>query len=340
MSSGVTSKGATPPHRTIEGGFIGRFTGVIARGVAAGLVGATALALYFLVIDGIQGEPLRTPAFLANALLGSQDIEMGLGPIIFYTLVHYGSFIAVGVTVSWLLSLVETASPILLGLVLGFALFDVVFFGSVLVTGRNVVQELGWPEVLVGNLFAGIALMAVLHMLGATRRITWWEALAENRIVREGMVAGLLGAAVVAVWFLIFDLGRGQPLFTPAALGSTLFLGAATVDEVMITATTVLGYTVLHFVVFIMAGFLAAAIAAAADEQPPLIIAAVLFFAIFEAFFMGGLAVLAEFLLGALAWWTIAVGNLLAAVSMGYYLWRKHPKLRAALRDDPLDKTD
>jgi hypothetical protein len=91
---------------------------------------------------------------------------------------------------------------------------------------------------------------------------------------------------------------------------------------------------------FIVTGFLAAAIAVAADEQPPLVLGAVLFFAVFEAFFMGGLAVLAEFLLGALAWWTIAVGNLLAAVSMGVYLWIHHPRLREALRTDPLDKTD
>jgi hypothetical protein len=130
------------------------------------------------------------------------------------------------------------------------------------------------------------------------------------------------------------------PFFTPAALGSTLFLGASSMEGVQITAVTVLGYSMLHFATFILAGFLAAGIAAAAEDQPPLILAAVLFFAVFEAFFMGALAMLAEFLLGALAWWTVAVGNLLAAVSMGWYLWVHHPKLRDALREDPLDKTD
>jgi hypothetical protein len=123
-------------------------------------------------------------------------------------------------------------------------------------------------------------------------------------------------------------------------LGSTLFLGASSIDEVTVNGVTVLSYTVLHLAAFIFTGFLAAAIAAAADEQPPLILAAVLFFAVFEAFFMGALAMVAEFLLGTLAWWTIAVGNLLAALSMGAYLWMHHPKLREALREDPLDKTD
>jgi hypothetical protein len=313
---------------------------VFTRGVVAGVAGATALALWFLVVDGSQGQPLRTPDFLAGALLGSQGIQMGVGGVLLYTLIHYGAFVVVGLLMSWILSLVETSSPVLLGLVLGFALFDLVFYGSVIITGVDVVQALGWPEVLVGNLIAGVCLMSVLHLTGATRPVTWWDSISHNRVVREAVVAGLIGAGIVAGWFLIFDLARGEPFFTPAALGSTLFLGASSVDQVSVSALTVLGYTVLHVAAFIVTGFLAAAIAVAADEQPPLVLGAVLFFAVFEAFFMGGLAVLAEFLLGALAWWTIAVGNLLAAVSMGVYLWIHHPRLREALRTDPLDKTD
>ena len=39
-----------------------RFRGVVPRGIVAGLLGATALAFWFLIIDGSQGEPFRTPA--------------------------------------------------------------------------------------------------------------------------------------------------------------------------------------------------------------------------------------------------------------------------------------
>jgi hypothetical protein len=144
----------------------------------------------------------------------------------------------------------------------------------------------------------------------------------------------------VAGWFLLFDLLRGRPFFTPAALGSALFLGSSTVDAVSVEPATVIGYTVMHLIAFAVTGYLAAAIVTAADDAPPLIIGAVMFFAVFEAFFMGMLAMVAEFLLGSLAWWTIAVGNVLAAVAMGWYLWMHHPKLRAALAMDPLDKTD
>jgi hypothetical protein len=228
----------------------------------------------------------------------------------------------------------------LLGMVLGFLLFDLVFYGSVAVAGVNVVQALGWPEVLAGNLLAGMSLMAILHWSGPTRKITWWEAVGENKVVKEGIVCGLIGAAVVAAWFLVFDLLNGRPFSTPAALGSAIFLGASTVETVSVEAATVIGYTVMHLIAFAVTGFLAAVIVTAADDTPPLIIGAVMFFAVFEAFFMGLLAMVAEFLLGSLAWWTIAVGNVLAAVAMGWYLWEHHPKLRAALAMDPLDRTD
>ncbi|MSR37031.1 MAG: hypothetical protein EXR95_10415, partial [Gemmatimonadetes bacterium] len=275
-----TATGTVPPQRSHF------LSGVVARGVAAGIVGATVLALWFLVVDSSQGTPFRTPNFVAGSLLGNDSMDMGVGPILLYTFVHYAAFIVVGLVASWVLVHVETASPMLLGLVLGFLQFDVVFYGSVAITGVDVVQALGWPEVLAGNLLAGMAVLYTLHVTGATRPITWWETLEANNVVREGVVTGLIGATVVAVWFLLFDVMRGRPFFTPGALGSALFLGSSTVDAVTVNATTVIGYTVLHVLAFVVTGFFAAAIVTAADDAPPLILGAVLFFAAFEAFFM------------------------------------------------------
>ena len=63
-----------------------RLRGLVPRGVIAGVIGATALAFWFLVIDGSQGEPFRTPGFLGAALLGTDALEPGAGPVILYTL--------------------------------------------------------------------------------------------------------------------------------------------------------------------------------------------------------------------------------------------------------------
>ena len=116
-----------------------RFRGLVPRGVIAGVIGATTLAFWFLVIDGSQGEPFRTPGFLGGALLGTDALEPCAGPVILYTLLHYVAFIGVGLGVAWSLSKIHTTPNIFLGLVLGFGLYDLVFYTSLTVTGVDVV---------------------------------------------------------------------------------------------------------------------------------------------------------------------------------------------------------
>ena len=43
----------------------------------------------------------------------------------------------------------------------------------------------------------------------------------------EGLVAGLIGAATIAVWFFILDLYNGRPFYTPNVLGAALSLSGA-----------------------------------------------------------------------------------------------------------------
>ena len=316
-----------------------RIRGIVPRGVVAGVVGATVLAVWFLVVDGSRGEPFRTPGFLGGALLGTDALDPTFGPVLLFTLVHYITFVGVGLGVSWCLSKIQNTPNVFLGLALGFGLYDLVFYTSLTVTGVDVVGEFGWPVVLVGNLIAGVSLMSFLHFTGAAPPISWWTILGQNRVFKEGLIAGLVGAWTVALWFFMVDMGRGQPFFTPGALGSALFLGSTDPASVSISVATVAGYSIFHIGTFLALGFVAAAIASYAEDTPPLIIAGVMLFVAFMAFFMGLMALSAEFLLSTLAWWAIVVGNLLATVAMGSYLWIKHPKLREALAANPMDKT-
>jgi len=94
------------------------------------------------------------------------------------------------------------------------------------------------------------------------------------------------------------------------------------------------GYTLLHVGVFLALGFLASALAVAAEKQPPLIFGFVLLFVVIEVLFIGVTAIAANWLLDALAWWTIAVANLVAAAAIGAYLWHEHPILQEELSHD------
>jgi hypothetical protein len=202
-----------------------------------------------------------------------------------------------------------------------------------MVTGVNVVRALGWPAVLVGNLLAGLVLMGTLARLNGTR-MTIREVLNEHQTVREGLIAGMIGAVAVAIWFLVLDTARGQILFTPAALGSALFFGARGIAEVQMTAATVLGYTALHVAAFLAVGFLASALASAAERDPPILLGLGLLFVTFEVLFLGLLAIAAGWLVDALDWWSVVVANLVAAAAMGSFLWHEHPKLQQELGTD------
>src|SRR5438128_594631 len=150
-----------------------------------------------------------------------------------------------------------------------------------------------------------------------------------TRILREGFIAGLIGAGAVALWFLIVDTVAGRPFFTPAMLGSAVFWGVHDPSLVVIEYSRIIGYTMIHVSAFLIVGTVSAVLAAEVEVAPPTLYLVVVFFAI-----------LAQPLLGSLAWWNVAIGNAIAASGMGYYLWRQHPKIAESLRLHPLGETD
>lgn len=154
----------------------------------------------------------------------------------------------------------------------------------------------------------------------------------QRSLLGEGIGVGVVGAAVVALWFLLVDLLFGAPLDTPGALGSAIFLGARSPEAVEISALTVGLYTLFHGVVFLLIGIVAAALIRAADRTPSLLAGLILGGAILEVLFVGAVAIVAEFLLGYLAWWAVLGGNLLAALAMGTLLLRWHPLTAERLR--------
>jgi hypothetical protein len=153
---------------------------------------------------------------------------------------------------------------------------------------------------------------------------------APKSILREGLIAGFIGAMAVAVWFLIVDIISVHAFYTPNMLGAGLIsvLGGAPLPG---TAANVVIYTVFHFVAFAAAGILLAWVVHRAETEPHVLVIFTLLFIIFELGSIGIIAMLAEVGLHSLAWYQIAAGNILAAVSMGWYLWHAHPALRAEL---------
>lgn len=149
-------------------------------------------------------------------------------------------------------------------------------------------------------------------------------------VYAEGIGVGLLGAATIALWFLLLDMINGRPLFTPNLLGTALVRGGEGLGDpthLPISLETVLSFTWVHVLVFLLIGIAAAKLIAVAERNPGVGFGIVLLFVVFQYGFLQVCMVLAEPVLHALAWPKVMAGNLLAALVMGVVLWRRHPRL-------------
>jgi len=149
-------------------------------------------------------------------------------------------------------------------------------------------------------------------------------------LYQEGLVAGLVGAATIAVWFLILDSLSGRPLYTPTVLGTALFRrgGTTPLSEILPNLEMVLMFTWVHGLVFVAIGGIVARLLALAERQPSVGFGILLLFVFFEFGFIVAAMFFAEPILHALAWPAVLVANILAAAAMGGYFWLRHPNLR------------
>ena len=148
-------------------------------------------------------------------------------------------------------------------------------------------------------------------------------------LVKEGVIAGLIGATAIAVWFFFVDAVAGEALFTPRTLGYGLVSIFGPVPEEQSALLLIAIYTIFHYAAFVVVGMIAAMIVELAKEEPSILMGFVVLFAAIEVGFYALVGLLQQATpLGSLAWYNVMVGNLLAAATMGLYLLRAHPMLK------------
>lgn len=158
--------------------------------------------------------------------------------------------------------------------------------------------------------------------------------------VREGIYAGIIGATAIAVWFAVIDIIGAHPFHTPDILGAGLIsvLGKPPMmpDTMMFH---VFIYTIFHYVAFAIVGIIIVQIVHQSERTPAILAGFLIAFVAFELGAIGLTALFSESLLGGMAWYQIFLANLLAAGLMFWFLWRRHPALRADI-DRALTGTD
>lgn len=307
------------------------------RGLAAGFAAAATFAAWFLLVDVVKAQPLATPAYMSGLIFSFTTALPASARLLAFTLLHFVTFGMVGVIVAVLLDKWRLRPLVTIGIPLGFLLFDLAFYGSLMLFGVDIVRALGWPQVLTGNVLAAMVLMSYLKARSGAPVFTVRETLARRNTLRRGLVAGVIGAAVVGGWFLVLDAMQGRIFYTPAALGSALFFGASHTGDVVMSPAVVLGYTFVHLAGFVLAGLAAAWLMEEASQHPPFLIGLVLFFVTLEVLSLGLLTALASWLFETVPSWSPIVANLLAALAMVAYLWRQHPAM-AGRMSQPLEE--
>lgn len=151
-------------------------------------------------------------------------------------------------------------------------------------------------------------------------------------IIEDGVLCGTLGAVVVAVFFLLLDTMRGEPMLTPTLLGSVLFLGKGVDEVVSVAVPMVFAYTGVHVLLFMVAGLVVAWMVSQFERNPQFGLVLLLIFLLFESVLFGFEVTLVPNLVGALGAWAVGLANLLSAVVMIGYLLRRHPDAMGRLR--------
>lgn len=184
------------------------------------------------------------------------------------------------------------------------------------------------------GLFVPVLLFALLLLVAWRRnpaivREGYAAVSAPRPLVKEGVMAGIIGATAIAVWFFFVDAVAGETLFTPRTLGRALISIFGPVPENQSALVLIMIYTIFHYAAFIVVGLIAAMIVQLANEEPSILMGFVVLFAAIEVGFYALVGLLQQATpLGSLAWYNVMVGNLLAAATMGVFLLRAHPILR------------
>jgi hypothetical protein len=151
-------------------------------------------------------------------------------------------------------------------------------------------------------------------------------------ILLDGLFTGMIGALAVALWFFVLDVIAGRPLYTPALLGTVLLHGGeAAAQGAIIEPLEIAAYTAFHFLIFLAVGIGLSYMMTLFERFPIVGFVLLVLFLCLQVGFFALDVVLGASLMGRLRPWTVVMANLLAAATMSFYLWKRHPQIKRGL---------
>jgi hypothetical protein len=141
---------------------MGDMNRVSREGIAAGLIGGTAVAVWFAILDAFRSQFLATPVMLGTSL-GSLflagDTPGQAAAFLGYTLFHFTAFVIAGIGFSWVINGAEKVPSVAIGLLGLLAVFEVWWVGGTYLLTKGF-GDLTWLQVFIANII-GAAVMSL-----------------------------------------------------------------------------------------------------------------------------------------------------------------------------------
>jgi len=136
-------------------------------GLFAGVIGALTVALFFLIVDTLQGQPLFTPSLLGTVLFtdtpAAQVTEVNIPMMFAYTGVHMLLFLIAGLAAAIMVQQFEAHPAVGMVLVILFICFEVGFLALAWALMPGVIGVLSaWLVGLANVLSAGAMALYLL----------------------------------------------------------------------------------------------------------------------------------------------------------------------------------
>ena len=136
------------------------------EGIITGFIGATAVALWFLVVDTVRGHPFSTPIFLGKgvvSVLGKNMMgDTAFTQVLGYTVFHYAAFFIVGIVLTVIVHQAERTPAILAGLLVAFVMTTLGFYMIAAAFAQSALGDIAWVQIFIANLLAAGLMLGYL----------------------------------------------------------------------------------------------------------------------------------------------------------------------------------
>ena len=132
---------------------------LVKEGALCGLIGAAAVAGWFLAVDLLAGRPLFTPRFLGQAVTRETDPTLA---VIKYTAIHLVAFLGFGLLVTELVHAAVKSPIFRFALVMLFVAFEFFFVGVALTVLEGTTGDFPVWSILAANTIATAAMGSYL----------------------------------------------------------------------------------------------------------------------------------------------------------------------------------